>query len=85
MHDVTPAHEPLPYVVRLRVSAGDDAQPVVHEHRAPAYSAMDAVVQAFFSATGRAPDDGKVVVEDVRPDINAYRTFRPQRKVKVNG
>jgi hypothetical protein len=63
-------HQPLPYRVRMRVTAGDDATPTVVEHRCLAYSVLEAVIQASMSATGAATiDNQKVTLERIEPDV----------------
>ena len=67
------AHRPLPYVVRLRISADDDKPSVQFECRGVAYSLMEAMVQATVAATGQAAiDNQKIAVEQLEPDLDAY-------------
>ena len=64
------AHEPLPYVVRLRVTASDDAVPMVVEHRCVAYSTFEAVMQALMVTSGRpSAEESNIRVESVAPDV----------------
>jgi hypothetical protein len=66
-------HDPLPYLVRLRISLTDDAVPEIREFKVVGYSLMEATMQAFFEATGSSViDDAKIKVEFVGPDEPAY-------------
>lgn len=75
--------EPLPYVVRLRVAAGDDARPVVTEVRGLAYSPLDAVTQAVVETIGMAgTSNTNYKIESVGPDIEAWRKLRDEEKAR---
>lgn len=68
-------HAPMPYVVRLRVSAGEDADAPSQlvEVRTVAYSCYEAAMQAFLQASGisglEAPG---VKIESIDADWEAY-------------
>ena len=66
------AHQPLPYVVKVRVTSSEDSAPQVREFRMFAYSAYEALLQAMFEAGGQSIDDVKVKLEEIRPDLPAY-------------
>lgn len=69
----TTTHDPLPYVVRLRVTHGDDAPPETREIKTVAYSALEAVMQAHMEAAGSSViDESRVVVEWIGPDEPDY-------------
>lgn len=73
--------EPLPYVVKLRTVASDDAQPVVSEVRCLAYSPVDACVQAIVQTLGMSgTDSDRCKVETVGPDMEAWRKLREEEK-----
>lgn len=72
MSDKDYAHEPLPYVVRVRTTLGEDSVPDVQERHVTAYSLYEAMFQAVVEATGTAPDAAKYVVEHIGPDLPAY-------------
>lgn len=65
-------HMPLPYIVRLRQTSDDDAAPIRCELKLNAYSVMEAVVQATLQVGGTGVNEGKVQVEEVMPDTEAY-------------
>lgn len=68
-------HEPLPYIVRLRVAVDEDSAPTVKVFRVTAYSIVEAMAQAMISAEATTVDLGAHVqfrVEDVVPDISRY-------------
>lgn len=68
-------HMPLPYIVRVRIVSDDDAAPTVREVRTTAYSVFEALMQVTFEAGGSEFNDAKVKVEEVKPDVAAYRTL----------
>jgi hypothetical protein len=71
----TTTHDPLPYVVRLRIAMTDDAVPEVRELHVTAYSIHEAWMQAVLEATGSGVVDiatTKVQVEFIGPDEPAY-------------
>lgn len=74
--------EPLPYVVKLRAVASDDAAPVVTEVRCLAYSPLDACTQAMVQTLGVSGDSDKCKVETVGPDYDAWLKMRTQEKEK---
>lgn len=77
--------EPLPYIVKLRSVASDDAAPVLTEVRCLAYSPLDAVTQALiqtYGTTGGGADFDKCKVETVGPDLEAWLKLRAQEKKK---
>jgi len=65
-------HEPLPYVVRLRVVLSQDSIPEIREYKIVAYSIMEAMLSALFQAGGTEIDGVKYAVEDIQPDIPEY-------------
>lgn len=67
-------HDPLPYLVRLRVALTDDAVPEIQEIRVVAYSLSEAMMQAFIAVTGNGVIDSKVRVESIAPDEPEYWT-----------
>lgn len=68
------SHQPLPYVVTARVVVSDDLPPEQHEIRLWAYSIFEAMLQASIQLGGRAGlEDGKVKVERIAPDVDAFR------------
>lgn len=68
-------HLPLPYMVRARVVADDDAPPQVREFRVVAYSVFEAMMQVCVEAGSVSLDDAKVKIEEIKPDEQAYRTM----------
>lgn len=74
-------HEPLPYVVRLRETMGDDTMPVSHEERLVAYSVYEAMMQAIFQAGGHAPSETRFTIESIEPDVPAYYAMLAARVV----
>jgi hypothetical protein len=68
-------HDPLPYLVRLRIALTDDAVPEIREVKVTAYSLSEAWMQAFFEITGNGmvdPANTKVQIEFIGPDEPAY-------------
>jgi hypothetical protein len=65
-------HQPLPYVVRLRITADEDSAPRVQEFKVTAYSIIEAMMQANFLAGGSGIDGEKYKVEEITPDMPAY-------------
>ena len=66
-------HDPLPYIVRVRLYTHEDAPPSVQEVRVNAYSLLEAVGQAMFEVTGAsAVDEGKAKIEFIGPDVPEY-------------
>lgn len=67
-------HQPLPYVVRLRITADEDSAPRVEEFRVTAYSIIEAMMQANFLAggSGVSGESDKYKVEEIMPDMPAY-------------
>lgn len=81
-------HTPLPYVVRLRISESDDTEPRIVEVRQPAYSAMEACMQACLQASGTAAlgEASNVKIESVQPDEKAYLAdLRRRRAEELRG
>lgn len=73
--------EPLPYVVKLRTVAGDDAPPVISEWRGLAYSPIDACTQAMVQLLGIGGiTSQQSSVEAVGPDLEAWRKLRAEEK-----
>lgn len=73
--------EPLPYVVKLRTVASDDAPPIVSEVKCLAYSPLDAITQAIVQTLGMSgTDSDKCKVETVGPDLEAWRKMRAEEK-----
>lgn len=65
-------HEPLPYLVRLKVVVSDDAIPETRECRIVAYSLMEAAFSALFQNGGSEFDGVKYSIVSVEPDLIAY-------------
>lgn len=66
-------HEPVPYIVRVRVVVDPDRPPEVVVQRLVAYSVIEAVYQAIVMTTGLVDIEAhKIHVEDIRPDLPAY-------------
>lgn len=65
-------HAPLPYIVRVRISADDDSVSQAREFRLVAYSAYEAILQALFAAGSTSLADAKVKVEEIGPDVAGY-------------
>jgi hypothetical protein len=74
------AHDPFPYVVKLRGSADDDNRAVDHEVHTIAYDAMEACMQAIFETVGILGEDHKLKIVSVRPDVVAYFALKMQAK-----
>ena len=73
--------EPLPYVVKLRTIAGDDAPPVITEVRCLAYDPVSACTQAILQTLGTSgTDSDRCKVESVGPDIETWRKMRDEEK-----
>lgn len=75
-------HEPLPYrvVVREKIAGDDDAVPIAHEWRGPAYSVLEAMLQGMIAAGGRGDvDESRFTVEEIGPDMPAYLAMIAER------
>jgi hypothetical protein len=77
------AHDPFPYVIRLRVAAGDDAVAETHEIRTVAYSVSEALYQAAIQLSGVGFGEmAKFTIEHVGPDFDAYVVMRLKQKAE---
>ena len=66
-------HEPLPYIIVLKATLGDDAVPVTSEWRGYGYSLLEAMMSAMSEVTGVAgQDESKVRIVSAVPDIAAW-------------
>lgn len=66
-------HDPLPYIVRLRVTVSEDLPSEVKEFKVTAYSLMEGMLQAMFEAGGGAVvDNPKVKLEHITVDEEEY-------------
>lgn len=66
-------HEPLPYVVVLRMVVDEDRPGESRECHVVAYSLLEAAMQAIYELDGKASPDGtKYKVERIGPDASAY-------------
>ena len=65
-------HHPLPYIVKLHVSLGDDTVPHERTWEGYAYSILEAVFQATTSVGGSGFGDERIKVVDMAPDLLAY-------------
>lgn len=63
-------HDPLPYVVALRIGLDEDAPTSDYEWRGYAYSIFEAMMQATIGATGDA--NGSVRIVSILPDIAEF-------------
>lgn len=67
------SHEPLPYVVTVRVALDDDHAPELRQIKLVAYSVIEAMVQASIIAGGSiGHEDARVKVERIDADVEAY-------------
>jgi hypothetical protein len=66
-------HDPLPYIIRLRITIDEDQPSEVREFKVTAYSLMEALFQANFEAMGSSIiDNAKVKVEFIAPHEEEY-------------
>ena len=65
-------HQPLPYIVRIRIIQNDDVVPEIQEFHIVAYSIIEAMIAGCFQAGGRGLEDSRLKVEDIKPDIVEY-------------
>lgn len=65
--------EPLPFIVKLRTMASDDAPSVSSEVRCLAYSPGDACMQAIVQMLGTSGSEtDKCKIESVGPDLEGW-------------
>jgi len=66
--------EPLPFIVKLRAVASDDAAPVRTEVKCFAYSPLDACTQAMVQTFGLAGlATTSCTIESVEPDVDKWK------------
>lgn len=65
-------HMPLPYLVHVDVSLGDDTAPVRRSVAVVAYSMVEAMLQAGQLVGAEGIDSAQVQVRTVEPDVEAY-------------
>lgn len=66
-------HAPVPYIVKLRLTASDDAAPLAKTWRGYAYSVLEACMQSSFEVGGTlGADTSKIVIESVGPDVETF-------------
>lgn len=66
-------HEPLPYLVTLRVVYGQDQPPELHTRPVDAYSLSEAVMAACLELQDLLPSKAIVTVQQAGPDIERWR------------
>jgi len=72
--------EPLPFIVKLRTVASDDAQPIISEVKCLAYSPLDACTQAMVQTMGLGGSSDRCKVETVGPDLDTWRKMHAEEK-----
>lgn len=76
-------HEPLPYVVTLRVMLHDDGPAQRVEWRGYAYSVTEAMLQAMFEHVGLVgANDEHIKVERITPDLTEYVAYVTRTEIE---
>jgi len=71
--------EPLPFIVKLRTVASDDAAPVRTEVKCFAYSPLDACTQAMVQTFGLAGNADKCTIESIEPDVEKWKQINGKK------